>query len=51
MAHDGLNGITDAIYRNKAPFHIHGHLHTDDTKILLNGTKSFGVYGFKHITL
>ncbi|MBE5738329.1 MAG: hypothetical protein E7354_01165 [Clostridiales bacterium] len=47
VTHDGLKGITEAIYRNHSPIHIHGHLHIEDEQTLLNGTKSYGVYGMK----
>ena len=51
ISHDGLKGITEAIYRNHTPIHIHGHLHIEDEKVLLNGTKSYGIYGYKLISL
>lgn len=46
-AHDGLKGITECIYRNHIPLHIHGHLHEDSEEILKNGTKSIGLYKVK----
>lgn len=49
--HDGLKGITEAIYRNNVAIHIHGHLHIEDEKILLNGCRSIGVYGIKFIEI
>jgi len=49
--HDGLKGITEAIYRNNVSIHIHGHLHIEDEKILLNGCRSIGVYGIKFIEI
>jgi Icc-related predicted phosphoesterase len=42
--HDGLKGITDYIYRNHIPLHIHGHLHEQSEEILKNGTKSICLY-------
>lgn len=51
ITHDGLKGITEAIYRNHTPVHIHGHLHVNDQQTLLNGTKSYGVYGVTLLNL
>lgn len=45
--HDGLKGITDYIYRNHIPLHIHGHLHEEYEEILKNGTKSICLYQVK----
>jgi len=45
--HDGLKGITEYIYRHRVPLHIHGHLHEEMQEILMNGTKSIGVYEVK----
>jgi Icc-related predicted phosphoesterase len=47
--HDGLKGITNYIYKNKIPFHVHGHLHNNDIKELKNKTISCCVYPFKII--
>lgn len=51
IVHNGLKGITNYIYKNKVPIHIHGHLHTDNVEYLKNGTKSITVYGMKKIDL
>ena len=45
--HDGLKGITDYIYRNHIPLHIHGHLHEEYEETLKNGTKSICLYKIK----
>lgn len=45
--HDGLKGITDYIYRNHIPLHIHGHLHEEYEETLKNGTKSICLYQIK----
>ena len=45
--HDGLKGITEYIYKNHIPLHIHGHLHYEFEEILKNGTKSIGLYQIK----
>lgn len=50
-AHDGLKGITQYIYKNHIPIHIHGHLHEESEEILKNGTKSIGLYKIKLIEL
>ena len=46
-SHDGLKGITECIYRNHIPLHIHGHIHEESEEILKNGTKSICLYGVK----
>ena len=48
---DGLKGITECIYRNHIPLHIHGHLHEDNEEILKNGTKSIGIYKVRCIEI
>jgi len=45
-SHDGLKGITNYIYKNKIPFHVHGHLHNNDKKILKNKKISYFIYPF-----
>lgn len=45
--HDGLRGITEYIYKNHIPLHIHGHLHEEMEETLKNGTKSIDVYQIK----
>lgn len=49
--HDGLKGITDYIYRNHIPLHIHGHLHEEYEKTLKNGTKSICLYQVKLLNI
>lgn len=46
-SHDGLKGITEYIYKNHVPIHIHGHIHEESEEILKNGTKSICLYGVK----
>ena len=41
-AHDGLKGITQYIYKNNIPLHIHGHLHEESEEILTRGSKFEG---------
>ena len=50
-AHDGLKGVTQYIYKNHIPVHIHGHLHEETEEILKNGTKSIGLYKIKVLEL
>ena len=51
ISHQGMKGITEAIYRNHTPIHIHGHLHSTEDRTLKNGTISYGVYGFRLISI
>ncbi len=46
-SHDGLKGITEYLYKNKVPLHIHGHIHEESENYLKNGTKSICVYKVK----
>lgn len=50
-AHDGLKGITEYIYKNHIPIHIHGHLHEENEKLLKNGTQSKCLYKIKLMEL
>lgn len=50
-AHDELKGVTQYIYKNHIPLHIHGHLHEETEEILKNGTKSIGLYKIKVLEL
>ncbi len=47
--HDGLKGITEYLYRNHVPIHVHGHLHENYEETLKNGTKSICIYKVKLI--
>lgn len=46
-SHDGLKGITEYIYKNYVPIHVHGHIHEESEEILKNGTRSICIYGAK----
>lgn len=48
-AHQGLIGITNYIYKNKIPVHIHGHIHEPYTEHMKNGTIEYSVFGYKII--
>lgn len=50
-AHDGLKGVTEYIYRNHIPLHIHGHIHIPNEEILKNGTKSICLYNINLLEL
>ncbi|MBQ3214427.1 MAG: metallophosphoesterase family protein [Clostridia bacterium] len=51
ISHQGMKGITEAIYRNNCPIHIHGHLHSNEDRTMLNNTISYGVYGYRLIKI
>jgi len=50
-AHDGLKGITYAIYKNRIPLHFHGHMHKPKTTVLGNGCKSRCIYGVEVVVI
>lgn len=50
-AHSGMKGITEYIYKNHIPLHIHGHLHEESEEILKNGTKTICLYKVKLMKL
>lgn len=50
-AHDGLKGVTEYIYKNHIPLHIHGHLHEESETILENETKTICLYKAKILEL
>lgn len=50
-AHQGLIGITNYLYQNKIPVHIHGHIHENYEKLMLNGTKEISVFGYKIVEI
>ena len=50
-AHQGLFGITYYLYKNKVPYHIHGHLHNSYKKVLRNGTQEISTYMYEYIIL
>lgn len=51
ISHQGMKGITEVIYRNHTPIHIHGHLHSNEDRLMLNNTISYGVYGYRLIKI
>lgn len=50
-AHQGLFGITYYLFKNRIPYHIHGHIHNPYKKELINGTKEVSVYMCEYIEL
>lgn len=50
-AHTGLVGITNYIYSKNVPIHIHGHIHENYEKTMLNNTKEYSVFGYKLINI
>lgn len=50
-AHQGLIGITNYLYENKVPIHIHGHIHENYELEMLNKTKEYSVFGYKIINI
>lgn len=50
-AHQGLIGITNYIYKNKIPVHIHGHSHEPYQIKMLNGTDEYSVFGYEVIKI
>ena len=50
-AHQGLIGITNYIFKNKIPIHIHGHIHEPYVKKMINGTTEYSVFGYEIIKI
>lgn len=50
-AHQGLIGITNYIYKNRIPIHIHGHIHEPYKKQWINGTTEYSVFGYEIIEI
>ena len=50
-AHQGLKGITRYLFKNKVPYHIHGHIHENFETTMINGTKEISVFEYKKISL
>ena len=48
-AHQGLIGITDYLYKNQIPVHIHGHIHEPYKKQMINGTMEYSIFGYELI--
>jgi predicted phosphodiesterase len=50
-AHQGLFGITYYLFKNKVPYHIHGHIHDPYKTTMINGTKEISVLDYEFIEL
>jgi Icc-related predicted phosphoesterase len=50
-AHQGLIGITNYIFKNNIPVHIHGHIHESYVKKMINGTTEYSVFGYEIIKI
>lgn len=50
-SHQGLFGITYYLFKNKVPYHIHGHIHDPYKKELINGTKEISVYMYEYLEI
>ena len=46
-AHQGLFGITYYLYKNRVPYHIHGHIHNSYQKTLINGTREISAFQYQ----
>lgn len=46
-AHQGLIGITDYIFKKNIPIHIHGHIHEEYEKRLINKTIEYSIFGYE----
>lgn len=49
--HQGLFGITYYLFKNKVPYHIHGHIHNPYKIDMINGTKEISSYKYQYIEL
>lgn len=50
-AHQGLFGITYYLFKNKVPYHIHGHIHEPYRSTMINGTKEISTFNYEFIEL
>lgn len=50
-AHQGLFGITYYLFKNKVPYHIHGHIHEPYMSTMINGTKEISAFNYQYIEL
>ena len=49
--HQGLFGITYYLFKNKIPYHIHGHIHEAYHNTLINNTKEISVYMLEYLEI
>ena len=50
-AHQGLFGITYYLFKNKVKYNIHGHIHENYKKKLINGTTEISMFNIDYIEL
>ncbi len=50
-AHQGLIGITNYIFKNKIPIHIHGHIHEPYINKMINGTNEYSIFEYEIIKI
>lgn len=50
-AHQGLFGITYYLFKNRVPYHIHGHIHDPYKSTMINGTKEISIFNYEFIEL
>lgn len=50
-AHQGLFGITYYLFKNRVPYHIHGHIHNPYKRDMINGTKEISSFMYEYIEL
>lgn len=50
-AHQGLFGITYYLFKNRVPYHIHGHIHEPYRSKIINGTEEISVFNYEFIKL
>lgn len=50
-AHQGLFGITYYLFKNKVPYHIHGHIHEPYRFTMINGTEEISAFNYEFIEL
>lgn len=50
-AHQGLIGVTNYIFKNKIPVHIHGHIHEPYVKKMINDTTEYSIFGYELIKI
>ncbi len=50
-AHQGLFGITYYLFKNRVKYNIHGHLHNEFERVLVNGTIEKSLYQINYIEL
>lgn len=50
-AHQGLFGITYYLFKNRVPYHIHGHIHNPYRKTMINGTEEISSFLYEYLEL